>query len=281
MPHRLPEPEGLRMKYQKRFRVKPGARVRLADYDPDDTGGLKDKSEAEKPMQRNLDRLLDLQYLLYAEGKRALLIVLQAMDAGGKDGTVRHVMSGLNPQGCRVTPFKVPSAMELAHDFLWRIHAAVPPKGEIGIFNRSHYEDVLVVRVHNLVGEKVWRARYGQINKFEESLARNDIRILKFFLHISKDEQRRRLEDRLKDPTKNWKISPADLAERKLWGAYVEAYEEALSRCSTEEAPWFIIPANHKWFRNLAVSQIIVEALAGMNMKFPPPSFDVSKVRVR
>jgi PPK2 family polyphosphate:nucleotide phosphotransferase len=269
------------MKYHKRFRVKPGARVRLAEHDPDDTGGLRDKSEAEKPMQKNLERLSELQYLLYAEGRRALLIVLQAMDAGGKDGTIRHVMSGLNPQGCRVTSFKAPSATELAHDFLWRIHAAAPAKGEIGIFNRSHYEDVLVARVHGLVSEKVWRGRYEQINRFEETLSKNHIRILKFFLHISKGEQRKRLEERLRDPAKNWKISPADLAERKRWGAYVAAYEEALSRCSTEEAPWFIIPANHKWFRNLAVSQIIADALEKMDMKFPPPSFDVSKARLR
>jgi PPK2 family polyphosphate:nucleotide phosphotransferase len=270
-----------RMKYYKRFRVKPGARVRLADQDADCTCDVRDKAEAEKPMQRNLGRLSDLQYLLYAEGRRALLIVLQGMDAGGKDGTIRHVMSGLNPQSCRVTSFKVPSATELAHDFLWRIHAAVPEKGEIGIFNRSHYEDVLVARVHGLVSEKVWRGRYEQINRFEESLSKNNIRILKFFLHISKAEQRKRLEERLKDPAKNWKISPADLAERKRWGEYVEAYEEALSRCSTDEAPWFMIPANHKWFRNLAVSQIVVEALEEMDMKFPPPSFDVSKVRLR
>jgi PPK2 family polyphosphate:nucleotide phosphotransferase len=269
------------MKYYKQFRIKPGARVRLEEQDPGDTGGLRDKDEAEKPMQKNLARLSDLQYLLYAEGRRALLVVLQAMDAGGKDGTIQHVMSGLNPESCRVTSFKAPSATELAHDFLWRIHAAVPAKGEIGIFNRSHYEDVLIARVHDLVSEKVWRERYDQINRFEDLLLKNDIRVLKFFLHISKAEQRKRLEARLEDPTKNWKISPADLAERKRWGEYVEAYEEALSRCSTEEAPWFIIPANHKWFRNLAVSQIIVEALEEMDMKFPPPSFDVSKVRVR
>jgi PPK2 family polyphosphate:nucleotide phosphotransferase len=271
----------MRMKYHKRFRVKPGARVQLEERDPEDTGGLADKTKAEKPMQKNLARLSELQYLLYAEGRRALLVVLQAMDAGGKDGTIRHVMSGLNPQSCRVTSFKAPSAAELAHDFLWRIHAAVPAKGEIGIFNRSHYEDVLVARVRGLVREEVWRARYDQINRFEEFLLKNDIRILKFFLHISKSEQRKRLEERLKDPTKNWKISPADLAERKRWGDYVEAYEDALSRCSTEEAPWFIIPANHKWFRNLAVSQIIVEALDAMDMKFPAASFDVSKVRLK
>ena len=269
------------MKFYREFLVKPGRRVQLADHDPDCAGPLRDKSEAEKPMRKNLDRLHALQYLLYAEGRRALLIVLQAMDAGGKDGTIRHVMSGLNPQSCRVTSFKAPSAAELAHDFLWRIHAAAPAKGEIGIFNRSHYEDVLVVRVHKLVREKTWSARYEQINRFEEILTKNDIRILKFYLHISKAEQRARLEQRLKDPTKNWKISPADLAERKRWGAYVRAYEDALSRCSTPDAPWFIIPANHKWFRNLAVSQIIVEALEEMGMKFPRASFDISKVRLK
>ena len=269
------------MKFYKQFHVKPGRRVRLADHDPDCAGGLADKSEAEKPLAKNLARLSRLQYLLYAEGRRALLVVLQAMDAGGKDGTIRHVMSGLNPQSCRVTSFKVPSAAELAHDFLWRIHAAAPAKGEIGIFNRSHYEDVLVARVHKLVSEKTWSARYGQINRFEEILSANGVRILKFYLHISKAEQRKRLEARVEDPTKNWKISPADIAERKRWGAYVAAYEDALSRCSTKDAPWFIIPANHKWFRNLAVSQIIVEALEEMDMKFPKPSFDISKVRVK
>jgi PPK2 family polyphosphate:nucleotide phosphotransferase len=269
------------MKYYKEFRVKPDARVRLAEHDPADTGGVRDKDEAEKLIQKHIARLAELQYRLYAEGRRALLIVLQGIDAAGKDGTIRHVMSGLNPQSCRVTSFKVPSAVELAHDFLWRIHAAVPAKGEIGIFNRSHYEDVLVARVHGLVKKKVWQARYDEINGFEDYLLRNSVHILKFFLHINKEEQQKRLEERLKDPTKNWKISPADLAERKLWGDYIEAYEEALSRCSTKEAPWFIIPANHKWFRNLAVSQIIVEALEEMDMKFPPPSFDVSKVRLK
>jgi PPK2 family polyphosphate:nucleotide phosphotransferase len=190
-------------------------------------------------------------------------------------------MSGLNPQGCRVTSFKVPSAEEASHDFLWRIHQAVPPHGEIGIFNRSHYEDVLVVRVHQLVPKSVWSARYDEINAFETLLGENGVTILKFFLHISKQEQKERLEARLKDSTRNWKISPADLKERERWGDYVKAYEAVLSRCSTTAAPWFVIPSNKKWFRNLVVSQIIVETLERMNPKFPKPPFDISKLKVK
>ena len=201
-----------------------------------------------KTKAKLLKRLDDLQYLFYAVKKRALLIVLQGIDTGGKDGTIRHVMSGVSPQGCRVTSFKSPTPEELAHDFLWRIHAAVPEKGDFGIFNRSHYEDVLVVRVHKLVPKKVWKARYDEINAFEKLLVENRVHIVKFFLHISKDEQKKRLEARITDPQKSWKISAADFAERKYWDDYVSAYEEALSRCSTESAPWFVIPANHKWF---------------------------------
>ncbi len=269
------------MKFRREFIVKPGHKVRLKDHDPDYTAGFKHKDAAEEAVAKNVARLAELQYLLYAEGKRALLVVFQAMDAGGKDGVVRHVMSGCNPQSCRVTSFKVPSAEEQSHDFLWRIHKALPAKGEIGIFNRSHYEDVLVVRVHNLAPKSVWSERYHLINEFEEVLARNNISILKFFLHISKEEQRERLQDRLDDPNKNWKITPADAEERRHWDDYVEAYEDALSRCSTKRAPWFIIPSNHKWFRNLAVSQIIVEALEELDMKFPKPAFDLSKIVIR
>ena len=265
------------MKLSSKLVVKPGQKVKLADRDPDFTAGLKRK-DAEERVKKNIARLDALQYLLYAEDKHALLIVLQALDAGGKDGTIRHVMSGVNPQGCRVTSFKVPSDEEADHDFLWRIHKAVPRKGEIGIFNRSHYEDVLVVRVHDLVPESVWARRYDQINRFEENLAASGTAILKFFLHISKDEQKERFQDRIDDADKHWKVSPADFKERKSWDDYMAAYEEALRRCSTEHAPWFIIPANKKWFRNLAVSQIIVETLEGLHMKFPPPSCDVSKI---
>jgi PPK2 family polyphosphate:nucleotide phosphotransferase len=269
------------MKLGKRFMVKPHARVKLGEFDPDDTASFEKGDKAHARLEKNISRTDDLQYRLYAESKRALLIVLQGMDAGGKDGTVRHVMSGVNPQGCRVTSFKVPSAEEASHDFLWRIHQAVPAHGQIGIFNRSHYEDVLVVRVHELVPKSVWSARYDEINSFEKLLGENGITILKFFLHISKQEQKERLEARLKDPTRNWKISPADLKERERWDDYVKAYEAVLSRCSTSVAPWFVIPSNKKWFRNLAVSQIIVETLEQMNPKFPKAAFDISKLKVK
>jgi PPK2 family polyphosphate:nucleotide phosphotransferase len=268
------------MNLSKRFVVEPGRKIRLSKYDPEDTAGFKDKTAALDAVKGNTVRLAELQYLLYAENKHALLIVLQAMDGGGKDGTIRHVMSGLNPQGCTVTPFKVPSHEEADHDYLWRIHKRVPPRGEIGIFNRSHYEEVLVVRVHNLVPKSVWSRRYSQINAFERILAENNVNIIKFFLHISKDEQERRFQQRLDDPTKNWKLEPADFEERKYWDEYMEAFEVALSRCSTSWAPWFIIPADRKWFRNLAVSQIIVEALEDLKMKFPKPKIDPSKIHL-
>ena len=269
------------MKLGKRFMVRPHARLKLEDFDPDDAAGFEKGDKAQAHLEKNVARMDDLQYRLYAESRRALLIVLQGMDASGKDGTVRHVMSGLNPQGCRVTSFKVPSAEEARHDFLWRIHQAVPAHGEIGIFNRSHYEDVLVVRVHQLVPKSVWSARYDEINTFETLLGENGVTILKFFLHISKQEQKERLEERLKDPNRNWKIGPEDLKERERWGDYVKAYEAALNRCSTSTAPWFVIPSNKKWFRNLAVSQIIVETLERMNPKFPKAAFDISKLKVK
>lgn len=232
-------------------------------------------------LQKNLKKLDRLQYLLYADHKHALLLIFQGLDAAGKDGTIRHVMSGVNPQGCKVTSFKAPSPEEAAHDYLWRVHHAVPPLGDIGIFNRSHYEDVLVVRVHNLVPKKVWSERYGQINQFEQFLYDNNVTILKFFLHISKNEQEKRFMERIDDPDKRWKISEADFAERKFWDDYVAAYEDALTRCSTKLAPWFIIPANKKWFRNLAVSHIIAETMQAMNLKFPPPAVDIKKLNLR
>ena len=269
------------MKFSKRFMVAPHTRSKLDGFDPDDTAGFEKGDKAHARLEENISRMEDLQYRLYAESRRALLVILQGMDASGKDGTVRHVMSGLNPQGCRVTSFKVPSAEEAGHDFLWRIHRAVPAHGEIGIFNRSHYEDVLVVRVHQLVSKSVWSARYDQINTFEKLLEENGVTILKFFLHISKQEQKERLEARLEDSTRNWKISPADLKERERWGDYVKAYETVLSQCSTSAIPWFVIPSNKKWFRNLAVSQIIVETLKRMNPKFPKPAFDISKLKVK
>jgi PPK2 family polyphosphate:nucleotide phosphotransferase len=261
--------------------VKPGSKVDLQDYDPGRTLGFKHKDEAAKHLEKNLERLFELQSVLSADKRYALLIILQAVDAGGKDGTISHVMRGVNPQGCQVTSFKAPTTEELAHDFLWRIHKAVPQRGMIGIFNRSHYEDVLVVRVHGMVPESVWSKRYAQINAFEESLAQNNVKILKFLLHISSKEQKERLEERIADPTKNWKISEDDFRERKHWKEYMRAYEDALSKCSTAAAPWFIIPANRKWVRNFAVSLIIVEALEAMKLKYPPPSIDLSKLKVK
>ena len=262
------------------LRVEPGRKVKLSHHDPDETMGFSGKEAAAAIIQKNLQRLFDLQFRLYAENTHALLVVLQAMDAGGKDGTIRHVMTGLNPQGCSVTPFKVPSAEEMDHDFLWRIHKAVPARGDIGIFNRSHYEDVLVVRVHELVPKSVWSRRYEQINAFEKHLTENDVTIVKLYLHISKDEQRKRIQARIDDPQRNWKLAPSDFEERKRWDDYVRAYEDALARCSTEHAPWYVVPANHKWFRNLAVSQILIETLEELKMKFPPPTMDVSKIRL-
>lgn len=268
------------MNFTRAFRVKPGAKVRLERVDPDETLGIGGKKHAAKPLADNLERMNRLQYLMYAENKRALLIVLQAMDAAGKDGLIRHVMTGLNPQGVTVTPFKQPSAEELDHDFLWRIHRAVPAKGDVGVFNRSHYEDVLIVRVHGLAPRSVWSKRYAQINAFERLLHQNDVTVLKFFLHISKDEQKKRFLERMRDPMKRWKASPADFRERERWDDYMQAYEAALSKCSTDHAPWFVIPANRPWFRNLAVSSIIVEAMERLKMRLPPPAFDVSKVKL-
>jgi PPK2 family polyphosphate:nucleotide phosphotransferase len=258
--------------------IKPGTKVNLKDYDPDDTGGFRSEEETEGPLQDYLAELDKLQRLLYAENRRALLIVLQGMDTSGKDGTVRKVMHGLTPLGVEVKAFKAPNQEELAHDFLWRVHRAVPPRGYIGIFNRSHYEDVLVVRVHELVPRKVWKGRYEQINQFEKMLVKNDVLVLKFFLHISKDEQRRRLEARLTDPTRYWKFSLKDVEERHYWSAYRKAYEAALTRCSTQSAPWYVVPANHKWYRNLAVARVVVETLRELHMHYPEPAIDLSKV---
>lgn len=268
-------------KFCKELRVKPGHKVKLKDFDPDETLGWEKGKKTFAALDKACQKLDSLQFLLYAEKKHAVLLVFQGLDAAGKDGTIRHVMSGVNPQGCQVTSFKIPSAEEAGHDFLWRIHKAVPPHGDIGIFNRSHYEDVLVVRVHQLVPEKVWEERYAQINRFEKLLEENNVKIIKFFLHISKDEQRKRFMERIDDPDKRWKISEADFHERKFWNEYTKAYEEALTKCSTDISPWYIIPANKKWFRNLAVSHIIVETMENLHMKFPPPTIDVSKLKWR
>ena len=267
------------MKLSKQLMVEPGKKIRLAQRDPDSTGRFKSKKNAYAAMEKNLERLGELQSVLYAENKRSVLIVLQAMDAGGKDGTIKHVMGPLNPQSCKVCSFKGPTDEELSHDFLWRIHNKTPRKGEIVIFNRSHYEDVLIARVRQLADKKIWSKRYAQINDFEQLLTENNAHILKFFLHISKDEQLERLRARIDEPAKNWKINPQDFEERKYWADYVRAYEDTLSRCSTSYAPWFVIPANKKWFRNYAVSQIITDALEAMKMEYPKPDIDVSKLR--
>ncbi len=267
------------MTYARKFIVKPGSKVRLSGWKTDLTCGLKSKAESRHEISKNVQRLAELQYRLFAESKRAVLVVLQALDAGGKDGTIRHVMGPMNPQSCKVTSFKVPTEEELSHDFLWRIHKAVPARGEVGIFNRSHYEDVLVVRVHGLAPRKVWSRRYAQINDFEKMLAASGVHILKFFLHVSKGEQLKRLKARLQDPTKHWKANRKDFEERKHWDEYQDAYEDILRRCSKPWAPWYIIPADKKWFRNLAVSEILVETLESLNMQFPPPAADLASIK--
>jgi PPK2 family polyphosphate:nucleotide phosphotransferase len=261
--------------------VKPGSKVSLKDIDPDDTGPYRTAEDAAGVLQKHLSELSKQQNLLYAQNKYALLIVLQGMDTAGKDGTIRHVMSGVSPLGVMVTAFKAPNEEELAHDFLWRVHRAVPRRGYFGIFNRSHYEDVLIVRVHDLVPKKVWKNRYEQINSFEKELVENKILVLKFFLHISKAEQRERLEQRLKDPTRYWKFSLGDVEERRYWAAYRKAYEDALERCGTKWAPWHIVPANKKWYRNLVVAQTIVETLRVLDMTYPAPTMDLSKVVIQ
>lgn len=262
------------------YLVEPDTAVKLSHYDPDDTGKYKNKAQAEAKLESHRQRLFELQELLYAEDKRALLVVLQGMDGAGKDGTIRHIFTGVNPQGCQVTSFKVPSDEELQHDFLWRVHKAAPRRGMIGIFNRSHYEDVLVVRVHQKLSKKEVERRFEEINNFERELADNHTHILKFFLHISKDEQKSRLQARLDHPQKYWKVSPSDLTERQYWDDYVEAYEDALSNCSTKHAPWYIVPANHKWYRNVAISEILLDVLEDFKMKYPKPKIDIKKLKV-
>ena len=264
----------------KDFQFKVGSRVNLKEFPTDDTGSFDGPEEASPVLEKKLGRIADLQERLYAEGKQALLIILQGMDTSGKDGATKSVMRDVNPQGVEVTSFKVPSKEELGHDFLWRVEKRIPARGMIGVFNRSHYEDVLVVRVHDLVPKAVWSRRFDLINDFEARLDREYCRVVKIFLHISKDEQKERLEDRLKDRTKLWKFNPADLSERKLWSAYRDAYEDALSKCNTEHAPWHIVPADKKWFRNVVVADIVEEALEDMDPKFPKVDFDPRAVKI-
>ena len=260
--------------------VKPGELVSLDDYTPEYTGTYRKKDQTKSPLKKLHKQLLKLQELLYAENQHALLIILQGMDTCGKDGTIRRVMSGINVQGCDVVSFKVPTADERSRDFLWRAHKAVPSKGKIGIFNRSHYEDVLVVRVHNLVPESVWSQRYQQINDFERMLVGNGTVVLKFFLHISKNEQKERLEARISDPTKHWKVVASDIRERAYWDDYMKAYEVMLQRCSTDWAPWYIIPANKKWYRNLVITECIVDTLKKLDMRYPAPAIDITNLKI-
>jgi PPK2 family polyphosphate:nucleotide phosphotransferase len=243
------------------WKIDPGSKVQLKDYDPDHTSKHIDHDDADKEMAKLSDELCDLQELMAAAQHQSLLMVLQGMDTSGKDGTIRHVFSHVNPQGCEVHSFKVPTQEELAHDFLWRVHKVTPAKGMMAIFNRSHYEDVLVARVHKLVPEEVWSRRYKEINDFERLLANNGTIILKFFLYISSSEQAKRLRAREDDKDKAWKLSTSDWTERQYWNDYLRAYEDALSKCSTDEAPWYIVPSNHKWYRNLAVAHTLVHTL--------------------
>jgi PPK2 family polyphosphate:nucleotide phosphotransferase len=263
-----------------RFRVEPGTPVRLAEVDPDESEHYQRKKDVSDELKRQRDRISDLQARLYGEQKRSLLIVLQAMDTGGKDGTIKGVFQGVNPQGCQVWSFKAPSNEEAAHDFLWRYHQKTPPRGMIHIFNRSHYEDVLIVRVKDLVPESVWKPRYEAINQFEQALTLAGVTVLKFYLHISREEQKRRLESRLADPDKRWKFSTNDIKERAYWDDYMAAFEDAINYCSTANSPWYVIPANKKWYRTLVVARTIADTLEALNPQYPAAEPGLEKVSV-
>lgn len=260
--------------------ITPNSKVDLAKIKARPDVGKWDKESAYKQIKKNTRKSRDLAYRLYAENKRSVLLVLQGMDTAGKDGTIRVVMTGINPQSCQIVPFKQPSPEELDHDFLWRIHKAVPRRGNIGIFNRSQYEDVLVVRVHNLVPEAEWSTRYDRINEFEQMLTEGGVTIVKCFLHISKEAQRERLQARLDNPDKRWKFSKGDLKERKLWDDYQEAYRVALEKCSTEHAPWHVIPSDRKWYRNLVVSKLLLDTLENLDPQFPPSEAGLDGITV-
>ena len=266
------------MDYRKKFVVEPGSKVRLAKIDPAYCGKHESHATATPQIEKYVEHMAKLQYLLYADSNQSLLVVLQALDAAGKDGVIRHLFTGMNPQGTSVFGFKQPSRAELAHDFLWRAHLPAPSRGQVVIYNRSHYEDVLVVRVHKLVPRSIWSKRYDLINDFERMLAQNGTRILKFYLHISPEEQLERFKQRLDDPSRHWKISESDYSERELWPRYIEAYEDALALTSTKRAPWYVIPANHKWFRNLAISQIVADTMDEMGLKLPPTHVDIGEI---
>jgi PPK2 family polyphosphate:nucleotide phosphotransferase len=265
----------------ERYRIRPGAKVDLDGIDPDESATFEgDKEAAQEALDRLNDELEKLQELLWARQREKVLIVLQGMDTAGKDGVIRHVFDGVNPAGVRVASFKVPTPEELARDFLWRVHDRVPGAGEMVIFNRSHYEDVLVVRVHELVPKAVWEKRYRQILDFERLLVETGTTVIKFFLHISKAEQKQRLEERLAERAKRWKFNPGDLGERKLWKEYVRAYEDALERTSTAEAPWYVVPADKKWYRNWVIANVLVGALRELDMKSPEVDFDPGSIRI-
>ncbi|MGA2198498.1 MAG: polyphosphate kinase 2 family protein [Nitrososphaerales archaeon] len=268
--------------HTNRYMVQPGSKLNLEGFDPNDTSGFDGEEADAVTISKHLDQKLDrLQERLYAEHKHKVLIVLQAMDTGGKDGTIRRIFDGVNPSGVRVAHFGVPTPQEQDHDFLWRVHAQVPGKGELVIFNRSHYEGVLVERVHGLVAKKVWKMRYKQINDFERLLSEEGTTVLKFFLYIDEDEQKRRLQERVDDPEKQWKFKVEDLAERKLWPQYMKAYQQAMQHTSTEQAPWYIVPANNEWFRDLLVSSVVVDALEGLRMEYPPLLHDLKSVVIK
>jgi len=268
------------MKLKSPYLIKPHTTVRLSRLPTADTGSFKNDEAAEAVLDKHREQLAQLQEVLYASQGKALLIVLQGMDTAGKDGTIRHIFSGVNPQGCNVTSFKVPTPLEARHDFLWRTHVAVPPRGMIGIFNRSYYEDVLSPRVHKVISDKTARQHLDDINEFEDMLADNDVVILKFFLHISNGEQKSRLQARLDTPDKRWKLAESDFHERRFWPRYEDAYNGILSATSRKHAPWFVIPSDHKWYRNVAISQIVVDAMQGLKLKYPAPTFDASHIKL-
>jgi PPK2 family polyphosphate:nucleotide phosphotransferase len=264
-----------------KFRVKPDEKIKLEDFLADGKKYYDGEKEVAKQKALALnEKLEELQELMYAEGKRKLLVVLQGMDTSGKDSTIRYVFEGVNPQGVKVASFKVPSSLERAHDYLWRVHQKTPASGQIMIFNRSHYEDVLVVRVHNLVPEKQWKRRYEHIRNFEQMLVDEDTAVVKFFLHVDKEEQKERLLERRDTPRKQWKFSTGDLKERQLWEKYQEAYEDAINKTSTKDAPWYIVPANQKWFRNLLITSVLVDILKGFDMKYPEPEEGIENIEV-
>jgi PPK2 family polyphosphate:nucleotide phosphotransferase len=268
------------MKFKSPYLVKPHGKVKLARFATGSTDGFKSEESAATVLVKHRAQLDNLQNVLYASQQKSILIVLQGMDTAGKDGTIRHIFSGINPQGCDVTSFKIPTPLEARHDFLWRAHNAVPPRGMIGIFNRSHYEDVLSPRVHKLISVKIAMKHLDDINQFEAMLVDNDVVILKFFLHISNEEQKKRLQERIDTPDKHWKLSDADFHERKFWPDYEEAYNHILTNTSHKHAPWFVIPSDHKWYRNVAISTILVEAMQSLKLKYPAPTVKASDLKL-